>query len=80
MQTAAAKIEHERILLKSVGVPDFIIMAYAGSSQREWKFCRHISAGEYFKHDAAHWESAARRYWPSALIVLIVKVAVNGHA
>lgn len=49
--------------------PEVFVLAYAGTSYKEWKMVAMCSKGEYWKVE--DWEAAAKREYPSATIIRV---------
>jgi hypothetical protein len=63
-------LEREQWLLGQVRpCPEVFVLAYAGTSYKEWKMVRMCSRLEYWKVE--DWESTAKQKYPSATIIRV---------
>ena len=63
-------LEQEKWLLGQIRpCPEVFVLAYAGTSYKEWKMVAMCSKEEYWK--VADWEAAAKREYPSATIIRV---------
>ena len=70
MTTIKMTLEQEKWLLGQIRpCPEVFVLAYAGTSYKEWKMVAMCSKEEYWK--VADWEAAAKREYPSATIIRV---------
>ena len=70
MTTTKMTLEQEKWLLGQVRpCPEVFVLAYAGTSYKEWKMVAMCSKEEYWK--VSDWEAAAKREYPSATIIRV---------
>ena len=51
--------------------PEVFILAYAGTSFKEWKLVDMLSYADFLKKDSVTWDEIARKKFPSAMLVKI---------
>lgn len=54
-----------------IPAPEVFILAYAGTSFKEWKVVDMLSYEDFLKRDATDWDNIARKKFPSAMLVKI---------
>lgn len=51
--------------------PEVFILAYAGTSFKEWKIVNMLSYEDFLKRDAEEWDKIAWKKFPSAMLIKI---------
>jgi len=70
MMIATMTLEQEKWMTSQVKpCPEVLVLAYAGTSHKEWKIVTMCSIVEYWK--VADWEAAVKRRYASATLIRI---------
>lgn len=72
MTTTKMTAEQERWILSQVKpAPEVFILAYAGTSYKEWKLFGMVSRLDYFSKDGSRWEADVMQKFPSATLIKV---------
>lgn len=70
MTTTKMTLEQEKWMLEQIKpCPEAFVLAYAGTSCKEWKMVAMVSREEYLKE--SDWEAASKRVYPSVTIIRV---------